>query len=86
MKNNSIFGVGKSVFIKTPTNYYMGTLVASDDEEFVCLSNAKWVADTGRFGSFLSGNADENLEIEKYSQDVYVAKAAIIEICELKND
>jgi hypothetical protein len=72
--------VGKSYFVQTVTHYYTGKLVR-DEKENLVLTNASWIADTGRFSDFLkTGNANE---VEPFPPELEtgVAKSAIINVC-----
>jgi len=51
--------VGDKVLIETPTKYWSGEVVAVDSTA-IRLSNAAWVANTGRFAQAIaSGEMDE---------------------------
>ena len=70
--------VGQAYFLRTVTNYYTGRVVAVTDCE-VTLEDAAWIADTGRFGDFLtSGNP---IEVEPYPHGVTVCRGAIVDYC-----
>lgn len=59
----------RKLFIRTVTNYYVGELV-SMDAKYIVLTNAAWVADTGRFAGFLqTGDASE---VEPYPDGMLV--------------
>lgn len=69
--------VGQKVFIRTVTNYFTGKIVAID-KTFVTLTDAAWVASTGRFCAALtSGTLDE---VEPYPDNICVAIGAIVDI------
>lgn len=73
--------VGRNYFIQTVTNYYTGKLVRNEKEALV-LTNAAWIADTGRFADFLkTGNANE---VEPFPPELETGamKSAIINVCE----
>ncbi len=69
---------GKSVFIRTVTNYYTGRIAANPPKGFVLLEEAAWIADTGRFSAALkSGTLSE---IEPFPGAVAVSLGAIVDI------
>jgi hypothetical protein len=68
---------GKNVFIRTVTMFYVGRL-ASENEKFVFIEDAAWVADTGRFYDFLK-NGSVN-EVEPYTDAIAINKDAIVEV------
>lgn len=75
--NELHFFHSKNVFIKTVTMFYVGRL-ASENESFIFLEEAAWIADTGRFYNFLKdGNVKE---VEPFVDPIAVNKNAIIEI------
>ena len=67
--------VGGKVFIHTVTYAYIGKVEAITDQEVV-LSNGGWVADTGRFGEFLTKNKPN--EFEKVVDNFSVARGSIV--------
>jgi len=69
--------VGTSVFIRTVTMFYTGrikAITASDVE----LTDAAWIADTGRFNEFLK-NGTFN-ECEPFPSGVIVPRGCIVDI------
>ncbi len=77
------FKTGDIVLIRTVTHYYVGRIKAWDAQGIV-LSEAAWVADTGRFGTALvSGIVSE---CEPYPDDAtpYVARGAIVDAVQFK--
>lgn len=72
-----IVHVGSSVFIRTVTSFFTGTIVEISGD-YLRLSNAAWIADTGRFSDFLkTGLANE---VEPYHDDVCVYKSGIVDL------
>lgn len=69
--------VGKAYFIRTVTNYFTGKVDAITDSDIV-LSDAAWIADTGRFHTALkTGKLNE---VEPYPDGCIVARGAIIDM------
>ena len=70
--------LGQSYFLKTVTNYFVGTVVQVDHApdgsvRSVTLEPAAWVADTARRQSaFLAEGPSEQSEIERYPSSVLV--------------
>lgn len=75
--------IGKGVFVRTVTCYYTGRLLAVD-ENFLLLSEAAWIADTGRFTNALSGGTLN--EVEPYPDEVLVNRAQVVDVCEWLHD
>lgn len=70
------FKIGKAYLIRTVTHIDVGIVKEVGDKELV-LSNASWVADTGRFHDALKSG--ELNEIEPYIDDVILGRGAIID-------
>lgn len=75
--NELHFFHSKNVFIKTVTMFYVGRL-ASENENFIFLEEAAWIADTGRFYNFLKDGKVN--EVEPFVDPIAVNKNAIVEI------
>lgn len=73
---NSLWDLGTNYLIRTVTMTQLGTLKHITDKELV-LSNACWVADTGRFHVALEKG--ELNEVEMFQNDVIVNRSAIID-------
>lgn len=68
----------KKVFIRTVTHYFLGELVKQTPTEMV-LKNASWIADTGRYAQFLSGDSVNEVEPYPDACEVHVNVGAIID-------
>ena len=55
------FKKGEQYFVQTATHYYAGTLADVNDNALL-LTDAAWVADTGRFNQFMGGAKPFELE------------------------
>lgn len=75
------YEVGKNYFIRTVTHYYTGRLEAVYEHELV-ISDAAWIADTGRYSDALkSGNFSE---VEPYPEGkVVIGRGALLDACQL---
>ena len=69
--------VGAAVLIRTVTNYHVGK-VAEIDDKFVVLSDAAWVADTGRFADALKTGILK--EVEPFAGPVAVSLGSIVDV------
>ena len=70
------YQVGKNYFIRTVTHYYTGKLLRVTAKELV-LSDAAWIADSGRFHDALkTGNLNE---VEPFTGDIIVGRGAVID-------
>lgn len=71
------FKVGDQVFIRTVTLYYTGQIAALD-AFWITLTDAAWVADTGRFHDFLTkGQCNE---FEGFPESVSIPLGSIIDV------
>lgn len=68
--------VGTKVFIRTVTYHYLGCIEAVTDSDIV-LSDASWVADSGRWSNALT--TGELSEVEPYPDKCVVSRAAIVD-------
>lgn len=71
--------IGKPYFIRTVTMALHGTLVDVTAQELV-LYNAAWIADTGRFSSFVNRKTEPG-EVEPFPRgaNVIVGRGALID-------
>ena len=69
--------VGENYFIRTITLYYTGK-IKSIHSDAIVLSDAAWVADTGRFYDFLKTGKPN--EVEPFVSDVIIPMGSIIDI------
>jgi len=78
--------IGSSVFVKTVTNYFVGTITEVDTApdgavRSITLEPACWVADTARRQSqFLTEGPSEQSEIERYPGAVMVPWHCVTEV------
>lgn len=78
--DTSHFPIGEAVVIRTVTMHYIGRLVAVTPKELV-LEEAGWLANSGRWHSFLTG-AHGPKEFEPYPDGrVIVGRGALIDCC-----
>lgn len=72
--------IGENYLVRTVTHIQVGKLEDINDKEII-LSNASWVADTGRFHNMLKNGLDnvENSEVEPFIDDIIVNRGALIE-------
>jgi hypothetical protein len=82
-KSESPYKVGKNYFIRTVTHYYTGKLERVTPKELV-LSDAAWIADTGRFHDALkTGKLNE---VEPFTGDLIVGRGGVIDAVEWLHD
>ena len=76
------FPIGKQVLIRTVTMIDVGMLIDITDTEFV-LSNASWIADTGRWSDCLSGKIEPK-EVEPFPNDklVFLSRGSYVDMVE----
>lgn len=83
-KDNSPWLLEENYFIRTVTMALMGKLVDITEKELI-LESASWIADTGRFATFLKdGEVDE---VEPFPEgQVIVGRGALIDATVWKHD
>lgn len=69
------------VFIRTVSNYYTGILLNGTDE-YLVLSEAAWIADTGRFTQAMASGIFDEVEPYPADMQVRVYKNAIVDLVE----
>ena len=79
----SVWEIGKNYLIRTVTMIQLGKLEKVTDKELV-LSEACWVADTGRFHQALEKGTLN--EIEMFQRNVIVGRGSIIDATEWLTD
>lgn len=79
--DNPFMIVGKSYFIRTVTHYLTGTLVWVGEKE-LALTDAAWIADTGRFHQFVKGETVSEVEPFAKGSTVIVGRGSIIDMVE----
>jgi hypothetical protein len=75
--------LGKKYSIRTGTMHDHGTLVGVTEHELV-LKNAAWIADSGRWMNYITGQSQPN-EVEPFSKEylVIVGRGALVDAQEL---
>jgi len=82
-KNVDVWIIGEKYFIRTVTMALTGRLTAVYGQELV-LSDAAWIADTGRFSDFLkTGIASE---VEPFPDMVIVGRGSIVDACVFQHE
>lgn len=78
-----LLAVGRKVFIRSITHYYTGRISRIDDT-MIELTEAAWIADTGRFSEALKSGALK--EVEPFPSTVAVFRGGIVDLTEWKHD
>ena len=58
--------IGTNVFIRQPNGFSYTGRVVDVRPSVIVLTDAAWVAQTGRFARFMAGEPDSNLEVEPF--------------------
>tara|TARA_X000001316_G_scaffold12129_2_gene5694 strand:- start:26 stop:361 length:336 start_codon:yes stop_codon:yes gene_type:complete len=75
--------IGKNYLIRTVTHIQTGRVIAVDQHE-ICIEDAAWIADTGRFSGALE-SADFS-EVEPFPQGrVLVGRGALIDAVQINS-
>ena len=78
----SPLSVGRAVFVRTVTHYYTGRVGLVKQGEVV-LTDAAWIADTGRWHNALRDGTLS--EVEPYLAPVSINRDAIVDVTEWKH-
>lgn len=73
----------KAVFIRTVTHHYTGRLVGND-EHWLELDDAAWIADDGRFANALASGTLS--EVEPYPDRCLIGVGAVLDVSEWLHD
>jgi xanthine dehydrogenase molybdopterin-binding subunit B len=73
----SLYTLGRAVFIRSVTYHYIGRIVYLDDREMV-LGDASWIGDSGRWHHALT--TGELADVEPYPGLVSISRAAIVDV------
>lgn len=81
------FEIGSAYLIRTVTHIDIGIVVAVGEKEII-LTNASWIADTGRFHDALTKGPSILNEVEPYpeGENVIVGRGAIADACRWLHD
>jgi len=71
------YPVGDNVFIRTVTMHYTGKIESVTDSDIV-LSDAAWIADSGRFSEAL--RTGSLAEVEPYPYGCIVARGGLLDV------
>jgi hypothetical protein len=76
------FEVGSKVFVRTPTYYYLGTLLEVE-ETYIVLTGVRWVGQTGDLNDFFKNPQKFAKEAESYPETIKEFKNTgfIMDIC-----
>lgn len=79
-KKSHPYQIGQNYLIRLVTTFYVGSLQAVYDDVLV-LSQASWVADTGRFHNALKSGleSESDSEYEPFVHDVIISRGALID-------
>ena len=77
IKEDCPFEIGENYLIRTVTFTLTGK-IKSKTNQFLVLSDADWIADTGRFSEALE-NSDKFNEVEPFKNDAIVSKGSIVD-------
>ncbi len=83
-KNRYEFKIGQKVCIRGVTMIYTG-IIEEDYEDFIVLSSACWIADSGKWSEFLKDPAKNVNEAEMYpkNEKIPISKGVITDVCVL---
>ena len=84
LQSSAPYEVGKNYLIRTVTMILTGRVVSVGPQEIV-LTDAAWIADTGRYAGAVA-NAEFS-EVEPYpdNQEVIVGRASVIDATQIKS-
>lgn len=76
-KTESPIRVGNAVFIRTVTYHYTGKIIGLTASE-ILLSDAAWIADSGRWANALKTGS--LTEVEPYPGPVSISRHAVVDV------
>jgi|SRR3990167_5089246 len=79
--DNPFMEVGTSYFIRTVTHFFTGRLIWVGEKE-LCLEDACWIADTGRFNEFVAGKTANESEPFPKGVRVIIGRGSLIDMVE----
>ena len=79
--SNPFMEIGNCYFIRTVTHYFTGRLIWVGDKE-LCIEDACWIADTGRFNEFAANKVVNESEPFPKGARVIIGRGSIIDIVE----
>lgn len=82
-KIQSPLRVGNNVLIRTVTHYHTGHIVAVTKDE-ILLTDAAWVADTGRFNNALVTST--LAEVEPYLSPVGINRGSVVDYTDWRGE
>ena len=71
--------IGEAVLIRTVTLHYTGRIKAVTRSDVV-LTDAAWIANTGRFATALKQGLQPETEVEPFCDDVIVNRDVIVDV------
>ena len=85
IKTDITLAEGEKVFVRTVTHYYTGRVVAVDDR-WLALTDAAWIADTGRWSLALETGTLNEVEPYLDGDTVLVHLGAVIDVSPWHHD
>ncbi len=80
--DDSHWKVGKNYAIRTVTMMHTGKLVKVTDKEII-LSDAAWIADTGRFEQAMESGDFSEVEMFPKDAELIVGRGALVDACQI---
>lgn len=79
--NSHSLKVGTAYLFRTATLYYTGRIAAITDADIV-LSEAAWIACTGRFSDLMKDGTHSGLEVEPFPGSTIINRTMIVDATE----
>jgi len=76
-KTKDILSPGAAVFVRTVTHHYTGRVV-SVDNLWITLSDAAWIADSGRWATALATGSLS--EVEPYPGEMMIGVGSVVDV------
>ena len=83
--SNSHWEIGENYLIRTVTMTSVGKLKKVTNSELV-LTNASWIADTGRYHDAIKDGFSSAAEIEPYIDDIIINRSAIVDATKYRHE
>jgi hypothetical protein len=77
---------GDKVFVRTVTYHLIGTVKKADEDGFLILEPAVWVADSGRFAAAIDTGSLNEVEVPATPTEVAVSRGSIVDVWPWNHD
>lgn len=77
---------GDKVFVRTVTYHLIGVVQNANEDGFLVLKPAVWVADSGRFAAAIDSGSLNEVEVPAAPTEVLVSRGSIVDVWPWNHD